>query len=264
MGKRIVITSGKGGVGKTTVVANLGTALSLLNQKVVMIDGDIGLRNLDLVLGMENRIVYDLVDVVEERCKLRQALIRDRRLANLYLLPATQTRDKEAVHPKEVERIALELVKEFDYVLLDSPAGIDRGFANTVAGAEDAIIVTTPEVASIRDADRVAGLLESRGFPSPKVVINKIRPQMVREGNMLSVDDVLEILGLPLLGIVPDDSKVVIATNRGESVLQQNQTPTATCFNHMARRLRGENLPIEMHFLKEPFWKRLTRLFRRS
>lgn len=264
MGKRVVVTSGKGGVGKTTVVANLGTGLSLLNKKVVLVDADIGLRNLDIVLGMENRIVYDLVDVIEEKCKLRQALIKDRKLQNLYLLPAAQTRDKEAVSPRELERVSLMLAKEFDYVIIDSPAGIDRGFQNAVAAGESAIIVTTPEVACIRDADRVAGLLEARNFPSPHLIINKIRPNMIREGNMLSVEDVLDILGLPLLGIVPDDQKIVIASNRGESVIHSNQAKSALCFTNMARRLEGEEIPMEKHLLRESFLDRFMALFRRK
>lgn len=256
-GRRLVVTSGKGGVGKTTVTANLGYGLALQGKKVAMVDADIGLRNLDIILGLENRIVYDLVDVVEGNCKLRQALIRDRRLKTLHLLPAAQTRDKEAVSPKEMETLCINLSKEFDYVLIDCPAGIDRGFQNAVAGGEEGIVVTTPEVASIRDADRVVGLLEAGGLPEPKLVVNKIRPMMVQDGNMLSIQDVLEILGCPVLGIVPDDPAVVIATNKGESVLEAAQAKSAQCFRNMTKRIEGEEVPLEMHLLQVSFWERL-------
>lgn len=256
-GRRVVITSGKGGVGKTTVTANIGYGLASLGKKVALVDADIGLRNLDIILGMENRIVYDLVDVVEGNCKLRQALIRDRRLKTLQLLPAAQTRDKEAVSPKEMEALCINLGKEFDYVLIDCPAGIDRGFQNAVAGGEEGIVVTTPEVASIRDADRVVGLLEAAGLREPKLVVNKIRPMMVQDGNMLSIEDVLDILGSPLLGIVIDDPAVVIATNKGEPVLEIPQAKSAQCFRNMTRRLEGEEVPLEMHLLQVGFWRRL-------
>ena len=263
-GRKIVVTSGKGGVGKTTVVANLGFALASLGKKVVLIDADIGLRNLDIVLGMENRIVYDLVDVVEGVCKLRQALIKDKRFNTLCLLPAAQKRDKEAVTPEQLSSICEELSREFEYVIIDSPAGIDRGFRNAVAGAEEGIIITTPEVSSIRDADRVIGILETYKIEEPYLVINRVKPEMVKRGNMLSVEDVLEILGIKLLGVIPEEEAVVIATNKGEPLIFFERTKSAKSFRDMIKRLEGEEVPFkEIHsknsflsFIKNLFFKR--------
>ena len=203
MGEVIVVTSGKGGVGKTTTSANLGTGFALEGKKVVLIDADIGLRNLDVVMGLENRIVYDLVDVTEGVCRLKQALIRDKRYENLYLLPAAQTRDKNAVNPEQMKEVCAELVKDFDYVIIDCPAGIEQGFKNAIAGADKAIIVTTPEVSAVRDADRIIGLLEAEGKNNPQLVINRIRPHMVKKGDMMDIDDIIEILSIKLLGIIP-------------------------------------------------------------
>lgn len=263
-GRRIVVTSGKGGVGKTTLVANLGFGLASLNKKVVLVDADIGLRNLDIVLGLENRIVYDLVDVVEGVCKLRQALIRDKKFNTLCLLPAAQTRDKESITPEQMSSICEELSLEFDYVIIDSPAGIDRGFKNAIYGAEEGIIITTPEVSSIRDADRVIGLLEAHKIEEPFLVINRIKPEMVRKGNMLSVEDVMEILGIKLLGVIPEEQAVVIATNKGESLLLNEKAKSARAFKEMIRRIEGEEVPFKetnyqggfLSFIKKLFFKR--------
>ena len=213
MSEVIVITSGKGGVGKTTTTANIGTGLAKLGKKVVMIDTDIGLRNLDVVMGLENRIVYNLVDVVEGNCRLKQALIKDKRYSNLFLLPSAQTRDKSAVSPEQMRKLVDELRKDFDYILLDCPAGIEQGFKNAIAGADRAIIVTTPEVSAIRDADRIIGLLEAEELKKIELVINRIRMDMVKRGDMMSVEDVVDILAIDLIGVVPDDESIVIANN---------------------------------------------------
>ncbi|MBE3598255.1 MAG: septum site-determining protein MinD [Limnochordaceae bacterium] len=243
-GRVIVITSGKGGVGKTTTTANLGAALAQNGRRVVVVDADIGLRNLDVVLGLENRIVYDLVDVVEGNCKLKAALIRDKRTENLTLLPAAQTRGKDAVTPAQMRDLMAQLQEEFEYVLVDSPAGIDHGFHTAVAGATEAIIVTTPEVAAVRDADRVIGLLESKELYEPKLVINRIRPRMVRRGDMMEVGDVLEILAIPLIGIVPDDEEIIVTTNRGEPAVLDGHSRAGQAFRNIARRLEGQEVPF--------------------
>ena len=216
MGEVIVITSGKGGVGKTTTTANIGTALALLGKKVVLVDADIGLRNLDVVMGLENRIVYDLVDVVEKVCRLKQALIRDKRFEGLYLLPAAQTKDKTAVSPQQMQELCEQLKEEFDFVLIDCPAGIEQGFKNAIAGADKAAVVTVPEVSAVRDADRIIGLLSANDIMDPELIINRLRIDMVKRGDMMDIDDTIEILGVDLLGVVPDDERVVISTNRGE------------------------------------------------
>ena len=216
MSEVIVITSGKGGVGKTTTSANLGTGLAMLGKRVVMIDTDIGLRNLDVVMGLENRIVYNLVDVVEGNCRMKQALIRDKRYPNLYLLPSAQTRDKTAVNPEQMIKLIDDLRDDFDYILLDCPAGIEQGFKNAIAGADRALVVTTPEVSAIRDADRIVGLLDNEDISSIHLIVNRVRLDMVRRGDMMSVDDVVDILAVPLLGAIPDDESIVISTNQGE------------------------------------------------
>ncbi|NMA14782.1 MAG: septum site-determining protein MinD, partial [Clostridia bacterium] len=216
MGEVLVITSGKGGVGKTTATANIGTGLALMGKKVVMVDTDIGLRNLDVVMGLENRIVYDIVDVVQGNCRLKQALIKDKRFDNMYLLPAAQTKDKTAVSEEQMKNLSDSLKADFDYIIVDCPAGIEQGFKNAIAGAEKAIVVTTPEVSAVRDADRIVGLLEASGLREPKLIINRIRPQMVKKGDMMSIEDIIEILAVDLLGVVPDDESIVVSTNRGE------------------------------------------------
>ena len=219
MSEVIVITSGKGGVGKTTTTANVGTGLAQLNKKVVLIDTDIGLRNLDVVMGLENRIVYNLVDVVEGNCKIKQALIKDKKYPELYLLPSAQTRDKTSVTPEQMKKLTDELREEFDYILLDCPAGIEQGFKNAIAGADRAIVVTTPEVSAIRDADRIIGLLEANEVQKTELIVNRLRMDMVKRGDMMSVEDVCDILAIPLLGAVPDDENIVISTNQGEPLV---------------------------------------------
>ena len=222
MSEVIVITSGKGGVGKTTTTANVGTGLAKEGKKVVLIDTDIGLRNLDVVMGLENRIVYNLVDVIEGNCRLKQALIKDKRYPNLFLLPSAQTRDKDAVTPEQMVALTAELKEEFDYILLDCPAGIEQGFKNAIAGADRSIVVTTPEVSAVRDADRIIGLLEANEIGTIELVVNRLRPDMVRRGDMMSSEDVVEILAVDLLGVVPDDENIVIATNQGEPLVGNN------------------------------------------
>ncbi len=261
-GKVIVITSGKGGVGKTTTTANLGTGLALQGRKVCLIDADIGLRNLDVVMGLENRIVYDLVDVIEGRCKLRNALIKDKRVENLFLLPAAQTREKDAVSPDQMKELCQTLTDEFafDYVVVDSPAGIEHGFRNAIAGADDAIIVTTPEVAAVRDADRIIGMLEAHEIYTPKLIINRIRPDMVKRGDMMDIDDMIEILAIELIGVVPDDQDVIVATNRGEPVVFDRRTRSGEAYYNIVRRLEGESVPITP-LEQDGFVERLRRFF---
>lgn len=242
MGEVIVITSGKGGVGKTTTTANIGTGLAQAGKLVVMIDTDIGLRNLDVVLGLENRIVYDLVDVVSGACKLKQALIKDKRFENMYLLPAAQTKDKTAVNQKQMIALTQALKKEFDFVIIDCPAGIEHGFKNAIAGADKAIVVSTPEVSAVRDADRIIGLLESAGLGSPRLIVNRIRSKMVQMGDMMSVDDMLEILAVDLLGIVPDDDSIVTSTNRGEPAVLDKFSTAGEAYRNITRRLQGEEV----------------------
>ena len=222
MSEVIVVTSVKGGVGKTTTSANVGTGLAMMGEKVVLIDTDIGLRNLDVVMGLENRIVYNLVDVVEGNCRMKQALIKDKRYPNLFLLPAAQTKDKSAVTPGQMQKLVEDLREEFDYVLLDCPAGIEQGFKNAIAGADRAIVVTTPEVSAIRDADRIVGLLEAGEITKIDLVVNRIRMDMVRRGDMMSIEDVTDILGIPIIGAIPDDEEIVISTNQGEPLVGMN------------------------------------------
>lgn len=241
--RRIVLTSGKGGVGKTTTTANLGASLAKRGKRVVLVDADIGLRNLDLVLGVEKRIVFDLVEVVEGRCQLRQALIKDKRFDSLAVLPAAQTRDKTAVSESQFAQVAAQVAELCDFVLIDCPAGIEHGFRNAVAGAAEAIVVTTPEVSAIRDADRVIGKLRDRGLPI-RLIINRIRPEMVRTGDMMSVEDVCEILATELLGIVPDDDEIIDTTNRGEPVALVADSRLAVIYDKIARRLEGDVVPF--------------------
>ena len=219
MGEVIVVTSGKGGVGKTTTTANIGTGIAKLGKTVVLIDTDIGLRNLDVVMGLENRIVYNLVDVVEGNCRIKQALIKDKRNPNLYLLPSAQTKDKTAVSPEQMKKLADELKEEFDYILLDCPAGIEQGFKNAIAGATRALVVTTPEVSAVRDADRIIGLLEAAEMDKTELIVNRLRPDMVKREDMMSSEDVVDVLRIDLIGVVPDDENIVIATNKGEPLV---------------------------------------------
>lgn len=261
MARVITITSGKGGVGKTTTTANLSVALAQLGYKVAAIDADIGLRNLDVVLGLENRIVYDIVDVVEGRCRLRQALIRDKRLPELYLLPAAQTRDKTAVSPADMVRLCDQLRAEVEFVFIDSPAGIEQGYKNAIAPADEVLIVTTPEVSAVRDADRIIGLVEAAEKGPARLIINRIKPELVRKGDMLDTKDVLEILAIGLIGIVPDDPSIVVSTNRGMPVVLDNHTHAGIAFRNIARRLLGEEVPFMSLETPTGFFARLGRLF---
>jgi len=260
--KIITISSGKGGVGKTTTVANLAVALASEGKKVVCIDGDIGLRNLDVVMGLENRIVYDLVDAVEGRCKLRQAMIRDKRLPELFLIPAAQTRDKNAVSPSDMVRLCDELRSEVDWVLIDSPAGIERGFRNAIAPADQVLIVTNPEMSAVRDADRVVGLLEAEQKPSPSLIINRLNPGLVKRGDMLAVEDIYDLLRINVLGIVPEDESVIVASNRGMPLTLEGKSRAGQAFRNIARRLNGEEIPF-LELDAQTFWERLTRLGRK-
>ncbi|MCX7923838.1 MAG: septum site-determining protein MinD [Clostridia bacterium] len=244
MGEVIVITSGKGGVGKTTTTANLGTGLALQGKKVVLIDTDIGLRNLDVVMGLENRIVYDLVDVVEGSCRIKQALIKDKRYEGLYLLPAAQTRDKSSVNPEQMIKLCDELREEFDYIIVDCPAGIEQGFKNAIAGANRAIVVTTPEVSAVRDADRIVGLLEANELRNPRLIVNRVRIDMVKRGDMMTIDDIIDILAIDLIGVVPDDEKIVVSTNRGEPAVNDSKSLAGQAYRNITKRIMGENVPI--------------------
>jgi len=258
-GRVITITSGKGGVGKTTTTANLAVALASLGKQVICIDADIGLRNLDLILGLENRIVYDLIDVVEGRCKLRQAMIRHTKLPDLWLIPAAQTRDKTAISPAQMVNIVKELRAEFQFVLIDSPAGIERGFRNALAPADEVLVVTNPEVSAVRDADRIIGLVEAdeRRLPM-RLIINRVKPEMIRRGEMLSADDVIDILSIKLIGIVPDDEDVLIAGNRG---VPDPNSKAGQAFRNIARRLMGEDVPFMRLDNGGNLFQRIARLF---
>jgi septum site-determining protein MinD len=256
----LTITSGKGGVGKTTTTANLGTGLAMRGKKVAIVDSDIGLRNLDAVLGLENRIVYDLVDVVEGQCRLRQALIKDKRLPELYLLPAAQTRDKNAVNSIQMEQLCQQLRREFDFVLIDSPAGIEQGFRNAIVGADEIIIVANPEMASVRDADRIIGLVEAAGKPEPRLVLNRLRPEMIRRGDMMDVADVLEVLGVELLGIVPEDEMIIVAINKGEPIVYDKRSRAGRAFLSAAQRIMGEEVPLDEIEGAPTLMERLRRL----
>jgi septum site-determining protein MinD len=256
----ITLASGKGGVGKTTAVANIAVALAAEGSKVVCVDGDIGLRNLDVVMGLENRIVYDIVDVIEGRCKLRQAMIRDKHLPELYLIPAAQTRDKNAVSPSDMVRICNELRPDADYVLIDSPAGIERGFRNAIAPADRVLVVTNPEVSAVRDADRVIGILEAEEKRGTALIINRLNPALVKQHDMLSAEDVLDLLGIALIGIVPEDETVIVGSNRGTPVAQDPRSRAGQAFRNIAQRVRGEEVPF-LDMDKQPgLWDRLQRM----
>ncbi len=265
MSEVIVITSGKGGVGKTTTSANIGCGLALTGKKVALVDADIGLRNLDVVMGLENRIVYDLVDVVEGNCRLKQALIKDKRYNGLFLLPAAQTRDKDAVSPEQMQKLWESLKEEeFDYIIIDCPAGIEQGFKNAIAGADRAIVITTPEVSAVRDADRIIGLLEASGLNDPTLVLNRLRVDMVKRGDMMSIDDVTEILAIEILGVVPDDESIVVATNKGEPAVTDEESFAGQAYRNIVKRIQGEDVPI-MRFEKDAgLFNKLFKKFRRN
>ncbi len=240
----IVVTSGKGGVGKTTTVANLGAGLAAAGKKVVLIDTDIGLRNLDVVLGLENRIVYDLVDVVEGTCRLKQALIRDKRYDGLFLLPAAQTRDKMAVNPEQMKKLVDDMADEYDYVIIDCPAGIEQGFKNAIAAAKSAIVVTVPEVSAVRDADRIIGLLSASGIDDCMLLVNRLRPDLVKRGDMLALDDTLDILGIGLIGVVPEDENIIRASNMGEPVVTNEKATAGRAYQNITKRIMGEEVAL--------------------
>ena len=263
MGEIIVVTSGKGGVGKTTTTANIGAGLASLGQKVLVIDTDLGLRNLDVVMGLENRIVYNLVDVIEGSCRLKQAVIRDKRHENLHLLPSAQTKDKSAVSPEQMIKLTSELREEYDYVLLDCPAGIEQGFQNAIAGADRAIVVTTPEVSSSRDADRIIGLLEAHHMAKMNLIINRIRIDMVKRGDMMSIDDVTEILSIDLLGAIPDDEQVVVGTNQGEPVIDMDSL-AGKAYMNICRRILGEDVPFLDFDKQNSMLHKFIRRFRKN
>ena len=264
MGARvIVITSGKGGVGKTTTTANIGAALAEKGHKVLLIDTDIGLRNLDVVMGLENRIVYDLIDVIEGRCRISQALIKDKRCQNLVLLPAAQIRDKNDVNTDQMKELIFSLKESFDYILIDCPAGIEQGFKNAIVAADEAIVVTTPEVSATRDADRIIGLLEAAGIKNPRLVINRLRIDMVKEKNMLSVEDILDILAVKLLGVVPDDENVVISTNKGEPLVYKGDSLAAKAFKNIASRIEGVEVPLLDLDVKMSILEKIKFVFKR-
>jgi len=258
--KIVTMTSGKGGVGKTTAVANIAVALASNGARVCCIDGDIGLRNLDIVMGLENRIVYDIVDVIEGRCRLRQAMIRDKRFPELYLIPAAQTRDKSAVSPSDMVRLGNDLRNEVDWILIDSPAGIERGFRNAIAAADQVLVITNPEVSAVRDADRVIGLLEAEEKGSPSLIINRLNPSMVKNNDMLSAEDVLDLLAVRLIGVVPEDETVVMGTNRGAPIALEEKSMAGQAFRNIALRMQGQEVPFLDLDNKGSLWARIQRM----
>ncbi len=262
MGEVIVITSGKGGVGKTTTSSNIGMGLASLKKRVCVVDADIGLRNLDVVMGLENRIVYDIVDVVKENCKLKQALIKDKRNPDLYLLPAAQSKDKNAVNEDEMKKLCATLKEDFDYVVIDCPAGIEQGFKNAIVGADRAIVVITPEVSAVRDADRIIGLLEANELHNPKLIINRIRQEMVDNGDMLSIDDVKSILAIDLIGIVPNDESIIISTNVGSPAVMEDNSLAGQAFRNICLRITGEEVPFLDLSKGNSFFTKLKKLFK--
>ncbi|MEN9405767.1 MAG: septum site-determining protein MinD [Bacillota bacterium] len=260
MGESIVITSGKGGVGKSTTTINLGVGLALLGKKVCMIDADIGLRNLDVLIGLENRIVYDLVDVVESKCTVEKALIRDKRCPELYLLPAAQTKDKTDISSEQLQRVVIALKETFDYILIDSPAGIEAGFKHAVLSADKAIIVTTPENPAIRDADRVVGLLDKYNISSPKLIINKLHVHMARSGGLLGVDEVVAVLSIDLLGVVPDSDAVISAGHLGEPIIFEKTTLVSKSYRNIAKRIQGDVVPLLSFSSSVSFFTKIKKL----
>jgi len=245
VGKVIVVTSGKGGVGKTTATANIGAGLASQGHSVVLIDTDIGLRNLDLVLGLENRIVFDLVDVVEGKCRsFRQALIKDNRFDNLSILASAQSREKDAVKPEQMKKLCNELKDAFDFIILDCPAGIEMGFKNAIAGADEAIVVTNPEVSAVRDADRIVGLLEAAEINTIRLILNRVKPGLIKRGQMLSVTDVQDILNIELLGQVPEDERIVHSSNKGEPAILDPRSKAGMAYRNVVARILDPAVPI--------------------
>ncbi|MGL4762044.1 MAG: septum site-determining protein MinD [Sarcina sp.] len=265
MGESIVVTSGKGGVGKTTTTANIGTALAALGKKVVVIDGDTGLRNLDVLMGLENRIVYTIMDVLDGKCRTKQALIKDKRFPQLCLLPTAQTRDKDDISADQMLNLITELKEDFDYVLIDCPAGIEQGFENAVIGADRAVIVVNPEITSVRDADRVIGKLDAKGLEDHKVIINRLNPEMTQNGDMLDIPDILEVLSVELQGVVPDDKGVTVSTNKGEPIVLNKDSLAGKAFTNIARRITGEKVPfLELKVESEGFFNSIKKLFKKK
>ena len=269
MGEIITITSGKGGVGKSTTTANIATALAMSGNRVVAIDFDIGLRNLDMILGLENRIVYDVVDVMEGNCKLSQAIIKDKRVDNLHFIPASQTKDKNILNKEKVQKLLTQLKEEFEYIFIDSPAGIESGFEHSIFLADRAIIVTTPEVSSIRDADRVIGIIDAKSQEAMDgeevekyIIINRLKTELVQKGDMMSIDDVLGILSLPLIGIVPDAEEIVASTNIGEPIVHNQKSLAGEAFRRVANRLKGEEIPFLDLTSNKGFFAKLKGMFR--
>jgi septum site-determining protein MinD len=250
MGEVIVVTSGKGGVGKTTTTANIGTGLAMSGKSVAILDADIGLRNLDVIMGLENRIVYDIVDVVEGNCKLKQGLIKDKRFDNLFLLPAAQTKDKTAINPAQMREL-----------IVDCPAGIEQGFQNAIAGADKAIVVTTPEVSAVRDADRIIGLLEANSIENPKLIVNRIKQSMVNRGDMMNIEDMIEILAIDLIGVVPDDEFIVVSSNKGEPAVLDQNSMAGKAYRNIVKRIMGEEIPLLNLDVEEGFFERVKKLF---
>ncbi|MDD7794882.1 septum site-determining protein MinD [Clostridium sp. 'White wine YQ'] len=265
MGESIVITSGKGGVGKTTTTANIGTALAALGKKVVVVDGDTGLRNLDVLMGLENRIVYTIIDIFEKRCRTKQALIKDKRFPNLCLLPTAQTKDKNDIKPNQMLTIINELKEEFDYVLIDCPAGIEQGFENAIVAADRAVVVVNPEITSVRDADRVIGKLDAKGLDDHQVIVNRLNYEMTQNGDMLDISDILEILSIKLLGVVPDDKSITVSTNRGEPIVLDEKAISGQAFRNIARRITGEEVPLlNLNVESAGLFGSLKKLFKRK
>ena len=265
MGVSIVITSGKGGVGKTTTTANIGTALAAQGKKVVVVDGDTGLRNLDVLMGLENRTVYTVIDVIEKRCRTKQALIRDKRFNNLYLLPTAQTKDKNDISPEQMLRLVNELKEEFDYVILDCPAGIEQGFENAIVGADRAIVVVNPEITSVRDADRVIGKLDAKGLENHEVIVNRLNYEMTKKGDMLDISDIIETLSVKLLGVVPDDRNITVSTNKGEPIVLDEKASAGQAFRNIGRRIIGEDVPImDLNTEHQGIFSSILKLFRRG
>ncbi len=263
MAEVIVVTSGKGGVGKTTTTSNIGAALASLGKKVILIDTDIGLRNLDLVMGLENRVVFNLVDVVEGSCKIKNAAIKDKRFPGLSLLPAAQTKDKDAVNEEQMKKLCEELKADYDYILLDCPAGIEQGFKNAVAGADRAIVVTTPEVSAVRDADKIIGMLNAYGITDHKLLVNRLRVDMVKRGDMLNLEDMIDVLGIKLIGVVPDDEEIIVSTNKGEPAILNAKSQAGTAYSNIARRILGEDIPLMELKDSNSFFGKLKKLFSR-